>query len=1104
MFQDLAFGFRFGRPVRNILRLTLLVCASFLFAQLISDKAHADGSFSQQPATDAQNAREILTLEAGKPIEREMAGGQKHFYQIALTEGQYLNAIVEQRGIDVVVRCLGPDGKQIAEFDSESRLQGEEKAELVAETAGHYRLMVEARQQKASAGGYTILFAELRAATEKDRSLQQARCLYAESISLRRAGKYREALAPGERALEIREKALGVDHPNVANALNNLAIIYRNAGDFAKAESLNRRALEILEKSLGPDHPQVAASLDSLATLYSEKGDFAKAEPLYQRALEIKEKSLGPSHLNVAASLNSLAIIHRNRGDFTEAETLYQRALEIWEKELGPDHPNVANSLNNLANLYKDRGDYVKAEPLYLRAVEIQEKTLGPQHPQIASSLYNLATLYSEKGDFAKAEPLYQRAVEIEEKSLGPNHPGVASSLHSLASLYSNRGDYVKAEQLYHRALEIWEKSLGLQHPNVATSLNSLANLYSDKGDYVKAEPLYRQALEIWEKSLGPQHPNVAAALDNLASLYAAKGEFDQAIASQLRANAITERNLALNLATGSERQKLAYLTSLSKTTDRALSLGLRAAPDNAEAQELAAMTILQRKGRALDAMSDSLTTLRQRLTTEAQSLLDQLQKANSQLARLVLNGPQRMTLEEHQKRIRTLEEQREKLENEISLRSAGFYDWAAPVTLAAIQAAIPPNAALIEFATYRPFDPKADDGKRAYGEPRYVACILRRQGQAQWKELGEAKEIDDAVDELRQALRDPERSDVKRLARVVDAKVMQPLRSLTVGTTQLLASPDGALNLIPFEALVDEQGRFLVERFSFTYLTSGRDLLRLQVVRESKSAPLVLANPMFGEPDFIARAKADAPKLRRASPVGKRQSITTGSNLSDVYFAPLAATAQEAKAIKSIFAETRLLTGAQATETSLKQVTAPRILHIATHGFFLTDGSASSGAGRSAQGLRAISANVRIENPLLRSGLALAGANLHKSGDDDGILTALEASGLNLWGTKLVTLSACDTGVGEVIKGEGVYGLRRAFVLAGAETLVMSLWPVSDYVTREMMIEYYKGLKQGQGRGEALRRVQLAMLRRKDREHPFYWASFIQAGEWADLNGKR
>jgi CHAT domain-containing protein len=338
----------------------------------------------------------------------------------------------------------------------------------------------------------------------------------------------------------------------------------------------------------------------------------------------------------------------------------------------------------------------------------------------------------------------------------------------------------------------------------------------------------------------------------------------------------------------------------------------------------------------------------------------------------------------------------------------------------------------------------------------------------------------------------------------------MERIRPLLGDTNQLLISPDGALNLIPFEALVDERKRYLVERFSCTYLTSGRDLLRLQVARASKSNPIVLANPMFGEPESIAMVKAGGLKSQRVSfdrprqHGVNRQSVTTGSDLSDVYFAPLVGTAQEAHSIKSLFAEANVLTGTQATESSLKRVSAPSIIHIATHGFFLTD-TPSPSSIVSGDNTRGISAGTKIENPLLRSGLALAGANLRKgSGDDDGILTALEASGLNLWGTKLVTLSACDTGLGEVKNGEGVYGLRRAFVLAGAETLVMSLWPVSDYVTREMMTNYYKGLKQGLGRGEALRQVQLSMLSHKGREHPFYWASFIQSGEWANLEGRR
>jgi CHAT domain-containing protein len=255
------------------------------------------------------------------------------------------------------------------------------------------------------------------------------------------------------------------------------------------------------------------------------------------------------------------------------------------------------------------------------------------------------------------------------------------------------------------------------------------------------------------------------------------------------------------------------------------------------------------------------------------------------------------------------------------------------------------------------------------------------------------------------------------------------------------------------------------------------------------------VADPQFGEPPDGAVISSK----RRTEP-SRKETATQSSDLSNIYFPPLRATSIEARAIKTQFPEASLMTGAQATESFLKQTAAPRILHIATHGFFLAE---TADASQTEPDRRSINVAAKIENPLLRSGLAFAGANLEKSGDDDGVLTALEASSLNLWGTQLVTLSACDTGVGEIKTGEGVFGLRRAFLLSGAETLLMSLWPVSDQVTRELMTQYYTVLKQGVGRSDALRHVQLKMLKRPDRRHPFYWASFIQSGQWSPLRGE-
>ena len=197
------------------------------------------------------------------------------------------------------------------------------------------------------------------------------------------------------------------------------------------------------------------------------------------------------------------------------------------------------------------------------------------------------------------------------------------------------------------------------------------------------------------------------------------------------------------------------------------------------------------------------------------------------------------------------------------------------------------------------------------------------------------------------------------------------------------------------------------------------------------------------------------------------------------------------------------LFTGSQATENVIKQLQAPKILHIATHGFFLQNVPqvAPTDFGTTLQGTRNAQPNIRpAENPLLRAGLALAGANPRKSGNEDGILTALEAAGLNLSGTKLVVLSACKTGLGDVQNGEGVYGLRRAFAIAGAESQLMSLWAVNDYRTNQLMVNYYQRLKNNVGRSDALRQTQLKMLQKPESQHPYYWAAFIPSGDWMPM----
>ena len=1061
----------------------------------------------QDIGSDEKDAR---PLEPGHPVSRELSGGQRDCYRLRLDAGQYVKAIIDQQGIDVVEQISGPDGALILEFDYERRPQGREEASLVAESAGDYQLVVQSKQKGAGAGNYEIRIEELRAATDNDRALHEAYKTYYQSYKLYVAAKFDEALPLVQEALDIRERILGPYHRDVAAALNRLAIINAIKGEYAKAEQLYQRALLAFEKALNPEHPEVASTLNNLAILYKTRGEYAKAEGLYQRALFIKEKTMGPDHSEVAALLNNLAILYHDKGEYAKAEPLYLRALSAREKLLGgQDHPEVATILSNLASLYFDKGDYAKAESLNQRALRIKEKTLSPTHREVAQSLNNLSNIYCGRGDYAEAERLLLRAIQIKEKALSPDHPEVARSLGNLANVYYDQGAYEKAEPLYQRELSILENALGPDHPDVAYSLNSLGNIYLVKGEYAKGEPLYERALSILETEKGPNHPEVGITLYRMALNFGAKGDIDQAVAFQRRANLLLENNLETNLALGSERQKLAYLALFSKQTDFTLWLHSQAAPNDPQALDLAFTTLLHHKGRGLDAMANSIAALRRRASSQDRDLFDQLSAARSQLAALMLRESNSAEIESYRTRTKPLEERIENLEARLSANSAEFRAQTEPGALAAIQSELPAGSALVEFVTFAPLDPRSEKPKA----PRYLAYILTSQGAPKWVDLGEAAPIERAVGAWRQSLRE-NGVDVKQLGRAVDELVMRPVRSSLPSESgkirRLLIAPDGSLNLAPFAAMVDEQNRYLIERYSISFLTSGRDLLRLRNPQPSRSAPLILANPLFGRmasaSSRVSRNHANSRFSARAGGQGKPRRVS-----NRVFFPPLPGTEDEALALKSVLPEASLLLHQEATEAALKRASGPRILHIATHGFFLREqeeqnktSNVSSPSVMRLSDLRLGKWATHIENPLLRSGLALSGANSGKAGDDDGLLTALEVSGLDLWGTKLVALSACDTGLGEIKNGEGVQGLRRALVLAGSESQIISLWAVPDELAKEIIIPYYKMLRQGEGRGEGLRQVQLRMLRSKDRRHPYYWASFIQSGEWGNLDGRR
>lgn len=927
-------------------------------------------------------------------------------------------------------------------------------------------------------------------------------------------GEYSKAEPLLARALEIQEKALGLEHTDVAGTLNLLAELYQANGQHERAELLLGRSLRIWEEAVGAEHPGVAATLSLLAGLERTRGEYARAEPLYQRSQVIWEKVLGPEHPGVAAALNNLAGLYLVLGEQAKAEPLLRRALAIQGKALGPEHPSVAAALNNLAGLYRAIGDYTKAEPLYDRALAIQEKVLGTEHPAVASILNNLAVLYENTRKYEKAKVSLDRALKIQEKALGPEHPYVATTLNDLAAVYHDMGKYKKAEALYARALAIREKMLGPDHLEVATTLNNLAVLYKTTGDNVRAEPLLRRALTIQEKVLSSAHPDVGIALNNLAVLAAAQHRYRSAFDFFKRGILVQEKLMQNVFTFTTEEQKLRFIDSISGDYFAFLSLVHQHLKADPEAVRGGLEIVLRRKGVVFDAHSRIREKLQGRLPEVARKEWERLAASRSELARLLLHRAEPLSPEMYRPKVDLLHRQIEEIERRLVVNSAvvAVELRQRELTVGEVSKNLPPNSALLEFVKFRDYDFAKGTGKPSW---RYISFVLTAAGEVALVDLGDARALEAnarrALKEIRltteargiQLLKqthrdDPTQQSIRSLG-VLYMQVWEPFGQTLANVEKVVISPDGLLNLVPFAALVDTQGHPLVDRYQIAYVSSGRELVGTErTISKPGSDLLLVANPAFD---------------KNVPQTGGRDDSVRSIDFRNV-FSSLPGTERESQEIPPLVAEKvgvkEVLVGERATERAVKSVRSPRILHLATHGFFLSDELPAPAVIKQGDPPeRGISVQTRVstkryENPLIRSGLAFAGANnaAQVTEGDDGILTAFEITGMDLSGTELVVLSACETGVGEVQSGEGVFGLRRAFALAGAKNLMMSLWPVSDEVTARQMKSFYSKL-QRLAPAEALREAQRETIQELQIEYngiapPGLWAPFILQGAHA------
>lgn len=1064
---------------------------------------------------------------AGKLTADSPKGGLRYFavHKFEFKAGDYWLIDLSSRDFDPGLTVVF--NKKLVASDIGDNGPNARLVVAIAETGEH--LLQAVALGAGAKGDYTLRLQRVERAqpivlSQEEHWRQRAAELNQLGIGLKEQKKWKEAEEPLRESLQLRQKLypkvlFPKGNPELAASHFHLAFVKNALGDYVAGESNYKQALEITRLVRGEQHAEVALILSRLAELYEWQGDFARAEPLLVQVLEIRRQTLGEQHADFATSLNALAVIHRQRGAYARAEPMFKQALEIRRKVLGEKHPEFTVSLNNLALLYQSQGAYAKAEPLYQQSLATRREVLGDNHSFISGSLNNLAWLYHEQGEFAKAEAHYKQAIDTARRVLGKGHPQVAWPLSNLGALYQRQAKYADAESLFREALEIRKTILREQHPDYAISLTHLGTLHALKKEYALAESLCKQALEIRRAMLGEKHPVFALSLNTLARVKFESGDARAAEMLGRQSVQIILEHLEATAAGQTEEAQAAFLRKQQFVLNAYLSYSGAAKP----AAEDAYAVLLPWKG---------AITSRQRLTRFARTALGDADKETVELfARLdgvsrqyasLVNRPfDPRTAGSLPKRLRELGDEREKLEVELSGRTAEFRNLRQAKRLSPkdLQRALPEGSVLVDFLVYKKFEPKTTRVSE-----NLVAFVVSNKN-IERIEFGELGPLTAAIDSFLVTLkRGQPVAGAKDPAVFLRDHLWQKIARHVAGARTVLISPDGPLCRLPFAALpVTAAGKYLIEETPIAVIPVPQLLPEfLGKASVVEPASLLVMGDVYFDATLVASSKRQTPGELESILAEVKERSGTGLN-----WARLPGTLTEMESIEKLFrtrspqGELAVLAREHATEAALRaKVARHSYLHLATHGFFAPPQIKTMRAGDKNEGPERDNQAVIGHLPSLLSGLVLAGANHPGAGDDDGILTALEVGELNLARVRLAVLSACETGLGETAGGEGVLGLQRAFQIAGAKSTITTLWSIPDEPTRILMERFYENhWSKKMGKLDALIEAQRWMLNEgktnpgvqrgiqrlekttdpiaPGRLPPYYWAAFVLSGDW-------
>ena len=926
-----------------------------------------------------------------------------------------------------------------------------------------------------------------------------------------------------EVAAAIRERLLGSHHPDTAKSLNNIGCASEMLGNYSKAQQFYQRSLSIAERAFGAEHTNTLFYLRNLAKAYYQDADYTKAKPLVQTLLSSNERQLGREHYLTMEAQRLFGVILGHERSFERATTLLEDCLRVSEKTDGPEHPRTAPVLLNLGLLYQNMGHYSKANILLRRNLEICEKTMGPFHLETAAALEAMGSLFTSLRDYGRAKTAFERSLEIREKVCGDGHVIVLRSLLLLGHIHSWGGDRQKAGACYQRALAISEALYGPDDQRLGPILGVLTDFHLLGKDYATAEIMSEKSLRIVESRYGKEHPFCSMALILLGRVCLESGDYSRAIDALTRAARIEGaaggsalfqhyRQLAFaHWGLGeTAKAKVAALKALQGDTEHLANiLAFASAEERLNYHQARdpyclvdltgdasdwANALLRNKGVVLDSlMEDQLVAAAAKnptITGKVQEYRTLNRKAQLLQATPLAAG-QAAVLSRKQE-LSSLGEQAERSRNELAalVPSVTSTRRALNVECRDVQSALPPDAVLLEFVRYWHYLGKHQFEARCgvLIAPGAATNSSRRKlvPTPVWLPLGAARSIDTNLNSYITTMRHGRQGDEAVLKRLY-TQLFEPIKQhLPADTRTIFVVPDSLLNFLNFGTLLQEDGTFLGEKFSIKYLASGRDLLGPASPAGEPRSLVAFSNPAF------STALAEIPKPT-TSPVmtmhGDDRRDYGGLRLEPLPGTEIEASFLKANAAKWKVQERCFLLGA-ATEVEVRALQSPYILHLATHGFFLPSPTAMRGDASTP--VNAKSGSAPLNNPMQRSGLALAGAqatlDAWKRGEvppaeNDGILTAQEVGALNLQNTWLVVLSACDTGIGEARNGEGVLGLRRGFVQAGAQNLLMTLWPISDKWSVEIMKAFYEKAMVSGDAPQAMAEVQAEWLGRLRKE---------------------